>query len=146
MFGKILVPVDGSRHSNRAVEAAVELAACHGSSVHLLHAIRNLSLPREILEMIARGEVTQSGMEILEDSAEIILDMARERFESAGIENVQSTYLIGDPAWEIAEYAREKEIDLVVIGRRGLDPHSDLLGGVARKLLNTAEITCLVVS
>ncbi len=145
MFSRMLVPVDGSRHARRAVGAAVEIAKRYGSSVYLLHAIRNLSLPREILAMIAAGEVTQSRMEILEDSADIILDSARERFEKAGIEDVQSKYLIGDPAWKIAEYAKEKKVDLIVIGHRGLGPGGELLGSVTRKLLNLTEIACLIV-
>ena len=66
MFGRILVPVDGSKHARRAVETAVELAKCHGSHVFLLHVIRDLSLPEEILSMIQTGEVTQSRIEILE--------------------------------------------------------------------------------
>jgi len=73
MFKKILVAVDGSRHSKRAVEAAIDLTKRYQASVTLLHVIRDMPLPAEILEMIAAGEVTESRMEILQNSAEIIL-------------------------------------------------------------------------
>ena len=125
MFEKILVPVDGSQHRSCAVEMAVELAKCHGSSVFLLHVIRDLSLPKEILAMIEAGEVNASRMEILQDSAEIILDNAREKFEEAGIADVQGEYVLGDPASKILEYAGQKGVDLIVIGHRGLGPTRD---------------------
>jgi nucleotide-binding universal stress UspA family protein len=146
MFKKLLVPVDGSSHSSRAVDLAVELAKCHGSSVLLLHVIRDLSLPKEILEMIKAGEVTASRMEILEDSADIILGNAREKFEKAGLSGIKSEFLMGDPASMILEYAEQNDVDLIVIGHRGLGPHEGLLGGVARKLVNMTRTSCLIAT
>ena len=146
MFKKILVPIDGSRYSLRAITAAAEMAKHYDASVFLLHVIRNMSLPKEIMEMIRAGEVTQSRMEILEDSAEIILDNAQEKLKEAGISGAERAYLIGDEATMIADYAEKHDIDLIVLGHRGLNPGGELLGSVARKLLNTTDITCLVVT
>ncbi len=145
MYGRILLPVDGSPHSRRAVEAAVALAQQSEAAVFLLHVIRDLSLPREILDMVAAGEVTASRMEILQDSAEIILSNARKEFDKAGIKNLQSAYDIGDPVKTILKHAAQNEVDLIVIGHRGLGPNERLLGGVARKLLNMTTVSCLVV-
>ncbi len=145
MLKKILVGVDGSRHATRAVEMAAGLARCHGASILLLHVIRDLPLPREILEMIARGEVTESRQELLEDSAEIILDNARDKLTEAGLSDVRSEYVMGDPAYGIADYAEANEVDLILIGYRGLGDRGDMLGGVARKLLHVTKTSCLVV-
>jgi len=146
MFEKILVPVDGSPYAKHAVETAAELARCHGSSVFLLHVIRDLSLPKEILQMISAGEITASRMQILQDSADIILTNARAKFEKVGISDVKTEWVMGDPASQILEYAAQNEADLIVIGHRGLSPHEGLLGGVARKLLNVTRISCLIVT
>jgi nucleotide-binding universal stress UspA family protein len=146
MFKRILVPIDGSRHSSRAIAAAADVAKHHDASVFLLHVIRNMALPKEVLAMIRAGEVTQSRMEILEDSAEIFLDNAREKLEQAGISSTERAYLIGDEATTIADYAERNGIDLIVLGHRGLNPGGELLGSVARKLLNSTDITCLVVT
>ena len=146
MFEKILVPLDGSKHARCAVETAIELARCHGSSILLLHVIRNMALPQEILSMIKAGEVTESRMEILEDSAEIILGNAREKFEEAGITDVTAEYVLGDPASKILEYAQQHEVDLLVIGHRGLGPSDGLLGGVARKIVNRTQVSCLIAT
>jgi len=145
MFQKLLVAVDGSRQSNRAVDAAIDLAQRYQSSVILLHVIRDMPLPKEIMAMIAAGEVTESRMEVLQDSAEIILDNAKEKFVKAGVVDVQSEYVVGDPAFQIVEYARQNGADLIVIGHRGLGTRGEFLGSVARKLLNMTTVSCLVV-
>lgn len=146
MFEKILIPVDGSKHARRAIETGVELARCHGSAVFLLHVIPDLSLPPEILDMIRTGEVTTSRLEILQDSAEIILGNARKMFETAGIGDVKTEYILGDPASKILEYADENGVDLIVLGHRGLGPTSGLLGGVARKLVNMTRTSVLIAT
>ena len=146
MFEKILVAVDGSRYAGRAVEAAIDLAKRYQSQVFLLHVIRNLSLPREILEMISSGEVTQSRLELLQDSAEIILENAAEKFTAAGYTNVTTQYVIGSPTAAISACAEENNVGLIVIGARGISSEDEnTLGGVARKLSNTSKISCLIV-
>jgi nucleotide-binding universal stress UspA family protein len=146
MFQRILVPVDGSPYAKNAVGMAAELAKCHGSSVFLLHVIRDLVLPKEIVEMIKAGEITESRMQILQDSADIILSNAGEEFEQAGISDVKRDCLLGDPAATILEYAEKNSIDLIVLGHRGLGPTRGLLGGVARKLVNMTTISCLIAT
>jgi len=146
MFERILVPVDGSRHAECAVETAVELARCHGSFVYLLHVIRDFSLPPEILAMIQSGDVTQSRLEILQDSAEIILRKARARFEGVGAAGLKAEYVLGDPASKILEYAGQREVDLIVLGHRGLGPTEGLLGGVARKIVNRTTVSVLIAT
>jgi len=146
MFERILVPVDGSQHARYAVKMAIDLAKCHGSSIYLLHVIRDLSLPKEILAMIKAGEVTQSRTEILQDSAEIILENATAKFTEAGVTEVQGDYVVGDPASQILAYASEKDVSLIVIGHRGLGPTEGLLGGVARKLVNRTTISVLIAT
>ena len=146
MFKNILVPVDGSKHSRYAIETAIDLAQCHNSHVFLLHVIRNLSLPKEILAMIKAGEVTESRAEILQNSAEIILENAQEKFTEAGLVKVQGAYLMGDPATKIFEYGEKKSVDLIVIGHRGLGPGGGLLGSVARKLVNMTTISVLIAT
>ena len=146
MFEKLLIPVDGSAHSKRAVEVAVELAQCHQSAVHLVHVIRDLPLPKEIMDMISSGEITASRMQILQDSADIILNRARSQFETGGITSVQTSCLLGDPASMILAYAEEREVNLIVLGHRGLEGREGLLGGVARKVVNMSRISCLIVT
>jgi len=146
MFKKILVAVDGSSHSKRAIDAAIDLVKRYQASVLLLHVIRDFSLPKELLEMISAGEVTASRKEILEDSAEIILGDAREKFQEAGLSDITSDFLVGDPATTIADYADQNGANLIVIGHRGLGTRGTMLGSVARNLTNISTVSCLVVT
>ncbi len=145
MYQRILVPVDGSKSANRAVAVAADMASHYHAKVFLLHVIRNLALPREIIEMMAKGEINESRRELLEDSAEIILENARIVCETQGLSDIDSSYLIGDPARTIANYANEHDIDLIVLGAQGLETQPHLLGSVARKLTNISSVSCLIV-
>lgn len=145
MFKHILVPVDGSANSRRAVAAAAELVKCHRSSVTLLHVIPDEPLPRELMKMIASGEITESHMGLLRDSAEIILHDAEEALGAAGVSASKREYTQGDPASRIIEYAQANEVDLIVIGHRGLGTQMDMLGSVTRKLVNITRISCCIV-
>ena len=146
MITRILVPVDGSRFARHAVEAAGDIATKYGAPVFLLHVIRDLSLPKEILDMITAGEVTASRQEILEDSARIILEDAAELLDGASIPSVTCDHLFGDPATKIVEYAGRNGVDLIVMGHRGLAPGGELLGSISRKVLSLTEIACLIIT
>lgn len=145
MFNKILVAVDGSEYSKHAVDTAVDLVKIHNSSVLLLHVIRDWALPKEIEEMISAGEITASRLEILRDSGEIILDKAKEKFEAAGISNIKSQILEGSPATKIADYAEENNVDLIILGHRGLSTGREMLGSISSKVSNITKISCLIV-
>jgi nucleotide-binding universal stress UspA family protein len=52
----------------------------------------------------------------------------------------------GDAATEIIQYVREQQIDLIVVGSRGLSPVKGwLLGSVSRKLIHYSGCSVLVV-
>lgn len=145
MFKTILVPVDGSANSSRAAGAAAELAKCHGAALILLHVIPDEPLPKELAKMIASGEITASHMALLKDSAEIILHEARKILRTASITADKSEYVLGDPASQIMQYAQANQVDLIVIGHRGLGDQLNMLGSVTRKLVNITRISCLVI-
>jgi nucleotide-binding universal stress UspA family protein len=145
MYQTILVPVDGSANSRRAVEAAAELAKCHLASITLLHVIPDEPLPPELMKMIARGEINESRMEILRNSAEIILEDAQKTLKEMGILQFQHEYVIGDPASKILEYSKANAVDLIVIGHSGLGTQENFLGSVTRKLVNISKISCLII-
>ena len=78
-------------------------------------------------------------------SAELILHNARRHCEKAGYTRVETDFVTGDPARKILEYADMHHAGLIVIGHRGLDSQSDMLGSVARKLINMTHLSCLIV-
>ena len=146
MIGRILVTVDGSDASVKAVELACELAAAMRAELVALHVIRDLPLPPELREMVAAGEITESRQEILENSARIILDRVKAAAQESGVEKVRTVIENGDPGGTIVSYATDNGVDLIVMGSRGLgDVQGMLLGSVSRKVCNLSPVNCLTV-
>ena len=146
MFKKLLVAVDGSSHSIKAVKVAAELAHQLKSCIVILHVIRDLPLPKEIQEMIQDGEVTESRLEILKTSAEIIFERTRKIAGEEGVTQIETEISEGDPATEIVAAAQNHHADLIIMGTQGLgELKSMFMGSVALKVNNLSPIHCLTV-
>ena len=146
MFKKLLVAVDGSSHSIKAVKVAAELAHQLKSCIVILHVIRDLPLPKEIQEMIQDREVTESRLEILKTSAEIIFERARKIAGEERVTQIETEIREGDPATEIVAAAQNHHADLIIMGTQGLSElKSMFMGSVTRKVNNLSPIHFLTV-
>ena len=145
MLEKILVAVDGSDPSSRAVELASSIAQRFGASLLVLHVIRNMQLPKGLREM-AEAEKLDGRLNVLKRAADWIIDEARKAADSKGVKDVRSEIYAGDPGHRIIRFAEDNNVELIVMGTRGLGQvESMLLGSVSRKVSNTSKISCLVV-
>jgi nucleotide-binding universal stress UspA family protein len=148
MFKKILIAVDGSAHSKRAVAYGAKIAAQNGAEVILFHIMRHLGSDRvppdlEKLEHIEHVRLTEANM--LRSVADAVVIEARELAGTQGATNVQTVIQEGDPATRILEYCKAHEVDLIVIGRRGLGGLASLLlGSVSQKVSHAAPCACLL--
>ncbi|MFC6719426.1 universal stress protein [Natrialbaceae archaeon GCM10025810] len=135
----VLVPYDGSKPAQRAVECAV---AEHPDEELVLFRVfeaadgytgAGIGLIREALED-RRDEFVESG-------PEAVLDL----LEEADVEyRVETAF--GEPAREIVEFAEENDVDRIVIGNHGRSGVSRvLLGSVAEKVVRRAPVTVTVV-
>ncbi len=145
-FEKILLPTDFSEYSAVATEYASELAAKYGAELHLLHALEThlsgtpgfamgLALPNYVSETKAAAQKSLAG----------VLDPASPAGTGSGVEVVQAV-VEGSPKTEIVKYAREHDIDLIVLsthGRTGLS--HVLMGSVAETVVRTAPCPVLTV-
>lgn len=138
-LNKILVPTDFSKHSEKAIRYGVELAKQFSAELHLLHAF-------EIVP-IAYGE---GGFVPIDTSAEIA-ESAKKHLDSLVIESAEDLVITreitrGHPFVEIVQYAKQNEMDLIVLGThgRGAIAHM-LLGSVAEKVVQKAFCPVLVV-
>ena len=147
MIRNILVTVDGSDASVRAVGVASELAARLEAALLVLHVIRDMALPKELSDMLKAEEATESRLEILRDSARIIIERAGKQATKAGVKTVKTEFLQGDPANTIMAFANDHRADMIVMGTRGLGQVESMqLGSVSRKVTNLSRINCLIVS
>jgi len=151
MINKILVATDASAASNRALDMAAQLAEQHNAELFIIHVIRDMQIPFEIqeipeLESQQIESFSEAREKIMRKIAENVLKVAREKVEKAGVNKVQTTIGTGDPATSILDFAKRREVDMIVIGTRGLGKlKGTILGSVSRKVTNNAETSCLIV-
>lgn len=146
MFKNILVAVDGSQASTRALDAATDLAVTHGGTLHILHVVREMQVPLTPGLMDAYEKLQRQRQDLLTSAGEQLINQAKRAVESKGVEAVETDIGAGDPASAIVHYAARNKVDLIVIGHRGHGSIEDLLmGSVSRKVSNTAKTNCLVV-
>jgi universal stress protein A len=138
---KILVPVDFSEHSARALEMAIDLAKAFGAEIQLLHCYQV-----QPLSISPYGIVLPEGFDReVRQAAERRVDEWRGKVMLEGIEvgvRLSSRF----PSLEISETASEVGADLIVMGTRGLSGIKHvLLGSVAERTLRLAPCPVLTV-
>jgi nucleotide-binding universal stress UspA family protein len=147
MIKKILLATDGSANSRKALGFAVDMASRYDAELHVLHVIQNMEVPLEVLEYISAEEIEDSPASFyLEKIGKKIIKQSENECKINGCENVYTIVLRGDPADMIIEVAQDKQMDLIVLGSRGLrGVKGRLLGSVSRKVSHASEVSCLIV-
>jgi nucleotide-binding universal stress UspA family protein len=136
----ILVPVDGSPASLRAVDFAIKMArGSQGTSLVLLN-VQNMSA------MAIAGAAMGGDLEETASQASAsALGEAVEKSKAAGAV-FKSLVKTGQAAETIAQVAREEDIQHIVMGTRGLGSIQGLLmGSVATKVIHLAEVPITLI-
>jgi len=113
LFKHIMVPIDLGARNQRALETALALARYDNARVTLFHVI-------ERVPGIATDEL-QSFYRRLVTGSERRLRQAARPFSRAGI-NVDTEVRVGAPAAEIIRAARDKRVDLLIMGSHRVKP------------------------
>jgi nucleotide-binding universal stress UspA family protein len=147
MVKNILVAIDGSPHARKAIDFATDLATCCSAEIYLLHVVENIRIPEEVREFIKNERSGEPPRNVyLQIAGEKIIQAAEKEVRDQGGSQVQPFVVQGDPAEKIIKFAREHDIDLIVMGRRGLGLAKELLlGSVSRKVCNLADCNCVTV-
>lgn len=138
---KILLPVDGSDLSLKAVRLAVSLLQ-QGLSGSLV--LANVQEPATLYEMVVApdGEVlervsTAAGVDTLEKAEALLME------EGVVYEREIAT---GDPAHTIVDIGERFGCDMIVMGARGISAmRSALLGSVSNEVLHAAQVPVVIV-
>ena len=109
---QILVATDGSENGRYALDEAVELAAAAGAKLTVVY-VRHAPLP-----MLGEPVYQRSLSADLRHANETVA-IAAGVAHTAGVE-AEAEVLEGDPAKRIVELARLRDVDLIVVGSRGL--------------------------
>ena len=139
-ISKILLPVDGSRYSDNAVDHAIYLADLSNAHVTAVCCYEWLGGMVEINASMA--EELRDKMRL---QAESVLEDAGQKLAENGIAH-DTRSVSGAPGTMLSSLAKSREFDLIVMGSHG---HSDIaglfLGSVTHKVLNTIYCPVLVV-
>lgn len=128
-YRTVLVGTDGSSSSLRAVDRAAVIARAAGAQL--------------LIACASRKQGAQDGASV---AVQDILRGALERARTSGAENVDSIALLGDPVDELTEVATARQVDLVVVGNRGMNSLSGrLLGSVPANLSHRVACDVLIV-
>ena len=146
MIKAVLVAVDGSSHSGKAVKLACEIATKCRANLICVNVIVTAELPESLRDFADVKSLKGPPPAILRRAAEQLLADAEAKAANAGVRSVRTKVLKGAPARMIVDYARKKNVDMIVMGSRGLG-HLDgsLLGSVSRSITMLAECPCLTV-
>ena len=134
---KILAPIDFSEYSMEALRGAIELAKDLDGELHIVHVVA----PHFALLDKMREQARETLM--VEEAEE---ELARIRKDDCGNSaRVVTQVMVGPPVPKLVEYAKEQQIDLILLathGRTGIE-HL-MIGSVAEKLVRAAPCSVLV--
>ncbi len=139
---KLLVAVDGSENSDRAIDYVIRHAGLYKEPVHV-HAL-NVQLP--LVGVNVKMFISEESLNsYYHDEGTTALKKAREALAARGVACTHHIG-VGDPASVAVEYARAKGCDHIVMGTRGLSPVSGLvLGSVATKVIHLSPVPVILV-
>ena len=144
MYGKILVPVDGSETSAAGLDEAIKLAKVHGSQLRVLHIVNELVLDYGY----APGFYGDDLFEALRKGGREILGEAKAAVARQGIEPscVMLESIGGAAADLILEQAKEWGADLIVMGTHGRRGVARLaMGSDAEQVVRGSKVPVLLV-
>jgi len=153
MFDRILVAVDGSEHSKKALNYALELAKKFEGKITLIHVYSIVVPLTPSVEMPSTPTVTSPAStaiaaRIIEEAKQRgkqILDDAEQVVKERGV-SVEKVLREGDAVKEIVAVAQEGTFDLIIVGHRGLSKLKELfLGAVSEGVSHKASCPVLIV-
>lgn len=145
MFDKILIPVDGSEAAHEALDKAIDLQKLCGAELLILSVYRLHNTWKASVTMVSR-ELTESTDPALEAFAKEVAEKSKEYARSKGVEKVRSYYMGGGPARLIVKFSEDHDVDLIIMGSRGMSDSSRyLLGSVSHKVTSLAQCPVMVI-
>lgn len=139
MFQKILLPIDGSEHSDKTVQYAVNLAKLTNAAVVVMHAFH---IP--IFRKRGAGVVEDFKISLEEEAKELVAEVTA-HLQNEGL-TASAVVVEGSAAEAILQAVETDQPDLIVMGSRGGGGLPGLnLGSVADRVVRRSSVPVLVV-
>lgn len=139
MIEQILIPVDGNEHVAKAVEFAAQYAKQNDATIHFLHVVKQTKIPDELEDFVRTEKGKESpGAFYMNLMGNQFIREAETLAKEIGIKKLEKSIVSGDPAEGIIEYAKQHNIDMIIIA-------SWELGTVSIRVLNETNQICVMV-
>jgi len=147
MFNKIVIGVDGSEASQRALRLACDLAAKYESEIHLVHTPQPQTVAYAMGAVAGYHAVTTlPSTDEVDEACKKVLQSAKTIAQEHAVVITQSYTEHGNPAERLITCAEQCGADLIVTGRRGLGSVGTLvLGSTTQSVSHHATCACLSV-
>lgn len=147
MFKRILVAVDGSKTSLKALDKAIELQKLMPETeIYILCVYKHHSLFEASLS-IGRPAGMDIPDKVLSEYAKEVVNHAKALAKEHGATKIRGFVKAGRPSRVIIKFAEDKEADLIVVGTKGTnsDKEGMFLGSVSHRVASHAKCPVLVV-
>lgn len=142
VFARILVPVDFSDCSRRALEMALEMRAVFQAELRVVHVWQPPEFAGAELMVMAHSEGISVG-EYGQQQASVAL---QQLLAECGAEGVQAEVVVGDPRHSIVELAKRYDSDLIIVGTHGRTGRARMFAGsVAEAVVRRAHVPVMTV-
>ncbi len=140
MFSKILIPVDGSDNSYRALDAALLLSEKLGAKVTAIHVMEDIP----VLHIQSEKLLTEL-IDAYKKENQLILSKCSEIATRKGL-SINTKLLQGNPGSTILAFCEKEKYDIVVIGSRGMGRFKELvLGSVSSKVVHHSSCPVMII-
>lgn len=138
MYQQILLAADGSENALRAAKEAVKIAKGNAQcKVTVIFIIDMVKVKTEVLHASSNESLYMERRQKLVPIEQLL----KEQQVSYKVEMIH-----GDPGPEIIKYANSQNIDLVIIGSRGLNSLQEMvLGSVSHKVMKRVQCPAMIV-
>jgi nucleotide-binding universal stress UspA family protein len=155
MFKKLLVAIDGSEMSHDVFKTAIDIAKADKANLVLLHVL-SFEEQNDILIPMPTGleyfqtadsdrlKLYQEQWQTYEKQSLNLLKSLADRSTAEGI-TTEFQQIAGAPSRKICEFAQSEDIDLIVMGRRGISGVNEfLVGSVSNYVLHRSLCSVLI--
>ena len=157
-FKKILVPYDKSKYAEKALTTAVNMAkTIKGSEIIILNVMEEIPSPPTMFTTRVRHHKTGEDTTLSTYLRDLQTDMrhkmtntleeVKEKYKNSEVK-LRTQVLVGPPVDKIVEFADRHEVDLIVMGSRGIKGISRFirgLGSVSRNVSEKVKCTVMIV-
>jgi nucleotide-binding universal stress UspA family protein len=142
--GSIVVGTDGSDRAELAVDRACELARLLGVKLYVVSCYGK-ALGGAGAAAAAKGHPMADYDQEGRTRAEHAVERAQQRLAHLGVESETHVWL-GEPADALVQIAHEQDVQMIVVGNRGMAGAQRVLGSVPNKVSHRASCDVLIVT